>query len=230
MADEDKSAAEKPGHGLGYFFGRWRKIVARLNKKKIRDFARRLAKEQPKASARRLAKHVVRRSARHSAVLGLAAASPSLVPGLGTAISIAAVVPEEIYLIRKTCVMLLQIAAVYGFDPTEEDRLYEIIALAGTPPRFVEMLMTARGDLQRMAMKSMVIVARQSSAHIAESFSARGVFRRLPALGFLVGGVINYISLRGVGKRGIRFYERLRRQTHAAAAESEVEEHPVRGA
>jgi hypothetical protein len=198
-------------HGLGWSYGRWRKIFARLDKDGIILRVWRLAKSHPRDDEKRLARRVVAQAARHSAMVGVASASPALFPGIGTAVSVVGIVPEEIYLVRRKCEMLLQIATIYGFDPREEERLYEIVALAGTPSRAIEALMTAKEDIKRMAARAALTLGRgtgRASLLGLKTVSRRAV-RRLPALGFLVGGGINFITVRALGSKALRFYARL---------------------
>ena len=56
-----------------------------------------------------------------------------------------------------------------------------------------------------------VMASRQVAQDGAKTLSRRGV-RRLPALGFFAGGVINYLGFRALGKKASRFYDRLREE------------------
>jgi hypothetical protein len=194
-----------PMQGPSWLYGQWRKVFEGLNRQKILLSAQRLAEVHPRDDMYRLARRVIRRSARQSAVLGVVAASPSILPGLGTSVSLLAVVPEERALIRKTCIMLLEVAAIYGFDPTDEERLYEIVALAGAPQRALKALVMARGDIRRVAVKVISLLGWRSGRGGVMAGKAVG---RLPMLGFLLGGAVNFISMKTVGRKALWFYQR----------------------
>lgn len=201
------------GYGLGWFMGRWRKTFADIDKEEIRDEVRRLTEKYPKDSNKQLAERAVKKMSKHTGFIGVAAATPALVPGIGTAVSILSVVPEEIYLIRKQCEMTLVIAALFGRDPGDPERLYEIITLAGTPSQRIEALMVAKADLRRVAAKMAVQISARSvekKALVGFKAVSRGVLRRLPALGFFAGGLINYLSFKSLGKKAVRFYGKSR--------------------
>jgi hypothetical protein len=202
---------EKPA--IGWYYGRLRKTFERMDRAQIAQFVRELKESHPDDSEKKLVRRVIQRSAGLSAAVGVATAGPAFFPGLGTAVSVAAIVPEEIYLVRKKCSMLLQIAAIYGFDPADDERLYEIAALAGSPSRTVEALMTARDDIRRMAARAAASIGEVASrkAAVGTKAASRGFVRRLPMLGFLLGGAINYVALRMLGKKATRFYQRLRK-------------------
>ncbi len=211
MDNREESAQ---GHGLGWSYGRWRKIFDRLDKEAVAVAVRELARKHPKEDQRSLVRRVVRRAARLSAMVGVASASPALLPGIGTAVAVVGVVPEEIYLVRRKCLMILQISAVYGFDATDDERLYEILALAGSPSRTIEAVMTAKHDLRRIAAKAAASMGPRVGGKrlLGAKVLSRGVVRRLPALGFFVGAAINYFSFKAVGRRASRYYQRLREE------------------
>jgi len=196
------------GQVLDWFHKRWHQIFMRLDKKEIAASVRELAEKHPDDDEVQLARRAVRSSARRSAAVGVMTATPALIPGIGTAVSVIGVVPEEVYLMRKQCEMVLEIAAIYGFDLTEYERLYEIITLVGTPSRSIEALMVAKYDLRRMAAKVAVHLGSKSGrgAILGLKTASRGAVRRLPALGFFAGGAINYYSLNSLGKKAVRYY------------------------
>ncbi len=193
---------------VDWFHRKWHQIFMRLNKKEIAATVRELAEKHPDHSREKLAKGVVRRSARQSAAVGLATATPALIPGIGTAISIVGILPEEYYIMRKQCELVLEIAAIYEFSLDEYERLYEIITLVGSPSRSIEALMVAKYDIRRMAAKVAVHLGSESGrgALLGLKTASRGAIRRLPALGFFAGGAINYYSLNSLGKKAVRFY------------------------
>jgi hypothetical protein len=197
--------------GMGWFYGRWKKILSRLDKKAIESSARELEHRHEGVSREALAKKMVSSASRSAAFVGVATATPSLVPVIGTAVSILGVVPEEIYLIHRQCELVLRLAALYHFDLEEEERLYEVIMLAGTPSRSIEAAMTAKSDLRNIAAKAsahLADAARRGTA-VGMKTASRGIIRRLPALGFFVGGALNYYSFKTLGKKASTFYKLL---------------------
>ena len=93
--------------GIGWFHGRWKKIFARLDKEKIAASVRRLIEKHPDEDERKLVKRVIDRSSRLSGAAGMVGSAPAFLPGPGLAISVLSMVPEEMYLIRRQCTMLL---------------------------------------------------------------------------------------------------------------------------
>lgn len=206
------NTAPEPGHGLGWSFGRWRTIFERLDKDAIARTAAERQERNPSERKDRLVRQVIHETALQTAEVGVIGALPALFPGIGTAVSLVSVVPEEIYLVRRKCAMILEIACLYGFDPRDNERLYEILAIAGSPGKTVEALMTAKDDLRLMSTRAAAAVAGRMVRKdlMGAKAAGRGIVRRLPALGFLLGGAINYVSLRTVGLRALDFYRRKR--------------------
>ena len=211
MGQRDSDSMDRGGRSVRWLFERWRKTFAAIDKERIGRFVRRIEQEHPNGQDD-LVRRVVRQSARLSAVLGAVAAAPALSPGLGTAISLVAMAPEEMLLIRLKCVLMLRIAAIYGFDPAAPERLTEILVIAGAPTRFLDALGVAKDDLQRLAARVAVVVGRRSSeaTEIGTKALSRGALRRLPALGFLAGSAINYWSFHALGRQASKFYRELR--------------------
>lgn len=195
---------------LGWLFERWRSTLEDIDKERVLRSVRKLEKAHP-GDKEYLVRRVVRRSSRLSAGLGLASAAPALLPGLGTAVSVVAMVPEEIYMIRLKCVMMLRIAAIYGFDPAAAQRVPEILSLAGTSSRTLEALGVAKDDIQRLATRMTAGLARRTgqAGNVGTRTVGRGALRRLPAFGLLAGGAINYWSLQVTGRKAAEFYRQL---------------------
>lgn len=207
--------------GLGWYHRRWSRAVERIDKGGIVRAVGKLRRDHPGESPASLTGRVVRASARLSAAVGITAASPALLPGMGMAISLVGIVPEEIFLTRRKCAMLLKIAAIYGFDPAAPERLYEIIALVENSPRMVQALMTAKDDIGRLMTRAAVGLARVPSqgVKLGTKVVSRRAIRRLPAIGLVAGGAINYYAFRSLGRRAQGFYERMSdRQVRQLAA------------
>ncbi len=209
---------------LGWFHGRWRKVFERLDKQRIAGSVRLMAKRHPGADTDRLSKLIVRRSARLAAVAGVVSTSPALLPGIGLAISVAGIVPEEIYMMRRKCTMLLQLATLYGRDSSEEERLYEILALIGDSPRAFEALTTAKDDISRMSVRVLASTGRTVTrrANVGAKVVSRGVVRYIPVLGLLAGGGMNYYAFLLLGRRAVRFYRKLQQDGNKLPAAAET--------
>ncbi len=193
-----------------WFHRKWHRVFTQLNKERLSKEVSELKRSFPNDDPAALAKRVILSSARLSGVVGIATAVPALIPGIGTIISIIGILPEEYYLMRKQCEMILKIALVYGYDITKTERIYEILTLIGTPSRGVDALMVAKYDLRRVAAKAVVHLSSQTGtkALVAAKAASRGILRRLPALGFFAGGAINYYSFRSIGKKAAKFYSK----------------------
>jgi len=199
---------------LGWFHGRWQKAYERIDKDRISRWVATLEQAHPDESREALAMRSMRRAARASAAAGVISSSPALIPFVGFAVSLVGIVPEEIYLIRRKCAMVLEIAAIYGFEPAQQERLYEIIALVENSPRMIQELMTAKEDVGRVAARALAGMSRTASrgAAFGARTASRGVVRKLPAVGLLAGGAINYYAFSVLGKRATRFYGQRREQ------------------
>jgi hypothetical protein len=199
---------------LGWFLERWRKALDKIDKDDIHATISKLKKNHPHYEERKLVQLVVRQSSRLAAAVGVTSSGPSLIPGFGTAIAIASMVPEELFLIRQKCKMILKIGAIYGFDPRQEERIYEIINLAGNPSMSFEALKIAKDDLIRLSVRAAATIGSKTERSSGFGLLALGrkTVRRLPLFGLAVGGAINSIAFRSLGRKTSRFYKQLRAQ------------------
>lgn len=202
-------SSENPG--LGWYYGRWQRAFESVDKEKIVRSVSKLRQDHPGENPALLTGRVVRVAAGLSAVAGIAAASPALLPGVGVAISVVGIVPEEIFLTRRKCSMLLKIANIYGFDPAKPERLHEIIALVENSPRMIQTLITAKDDIGRLMARAAVSLgsAPVRGTVLGTKAVSRGVVRRLPAIGLVAGGAINYFAFRNLGRRANSLYEQM---------------------
>jgi hypothetical protein len=160
---------------------------------------------------------VIHRAAAVAASVGALSATPTLIPGPGTVISLAALVPEEMLLLRIKCIMLLRIAAVFGFDPTSPDRLDELLWLAAPRSLTQEKLDSLginRLEVQRVGAQLAIRVGRAAvvGTELGTRLASRGVLERLPAVGLAASAAVNFLAVRALGRKAVRFYAGRARQ------------------
>lgn len=205
------TSGQTKNQGLGWGYGRWRDMFENMDKQRIANRVKWLKANYPDESKTELANRVTQSAARSSAAAGVAMASPALIPILGLPLSILAVVPEELYIIKRNCEMILEIGGIYGFDPMEEERLFEIIAIAGNPSRTVESLIAAKEDIRRIAVRALVSLGNKTSTTVSLGVKAasKGFARHLPLIGLFASGGFNYFAQDRVGRKAALFYQEL---------------------
>ncbi len=144
------------------------------------------------------AKVLVRRTAIRCAAAGAVTGLPS---GL---LAIGSLGADLAYLVFQQFRLIVGIATIYGHEPSHRERFKEALAC----------LAYASGvGLGKQGIATVLEAATMEGGIVAEKIGARFVRERLakviPLVGALSGGVLNFMSVRAVGRAATRYYESL---------------------
>lgn len=144
------------------------------------------------------ARMLVRRTAIRCAAAGAVTGLPS---GL---LAVGSLGADIAYLIYQQFRLIVGIATIYGNEPEHRARFGEAVAC----------LAYASGvGIGKQGIATLLESATVEGGAVAEKIGARVVRERLariiPVVGALSGGVLNYMSVRAVGRAAIRYYESL---------------------
>ncbi len=141
---------------------------------------------------------LVRRTAFRCAAAGAVTGLPS---GL---LAIGSLGADLAYLIYQQFRLIIGIATIYGHEPSQRERFTEALSC----------LAYASGvGIGKQGIATVLESATVEGGVVAEKIGTRFVRERLakvvPFVGALSGGVLNYMSVRAVGRTAIRYYESL---------------------
>jgi hypothetical protein len=141
---------------------------------------------------------LVRRTAFRCAAAGAITGLPS---GL---LAIGSLGADLAYLIYQQFRLIMGIATIYGHEPSHRERFTEAISC----------LAYASGvGIGKQGIATVLESATVEGGALAEKIGTRFMRQRLakivPFVGALSGGALNYMSVRGVGRAAIRYYESL---------------------
>jgi len=141
---------------------------------------------------------LVRRTAFRCAAAGAVTGLPS---GL---LAIGSLGADLAYLIYQQFRLIIGIATIYGHEPSQRERFTEALSC----------LAYASGvGIGKQGIATVLESATVEGGVVAEKIGTRFVRERLakvvPFVGALSGGVLNYMSVRAVGRAAIRYYESL---------------------
>lgn len=167
-----------------------RKILAEVNT---------LRERHPDASREHLAELLTTRIARKTATVGAAAGT---VPGPA---GILAIAPDVFNLVRQQSRLILAIAILYDHDPDVPERFREVLATLAVSVGVT----VGRQGIRRLAMAGLEhALAEKMARKIAGRYLARKVPAMAPVVGSLIGGTINYLAVRSVGRVAVQYYKR----------------------
>ncbi|MGK5083018.1 hypothetical protein WDW37_06905 [Bdellovibrionota bacterium FG-1] len=203
-----------------------RKIFDELSLEELVRSNATLSAKEPALNREQLAKAVINACARQCAGVGLAASSATMIPVIGTGISYASIIPEELMLLKLLFMMVLRIADVYGVAPKTVD-FYEVLYLVGwggsdghNVKKMMMKTVTQSGDrllaraladglAERMFDRVAVGVGENMAKKtVLSSTLLRGIVKRLPLVGLAVSGGMNVYQAKSVGRRSIRHFQR----------------------
>ena len=141
---------------------------------------------------------LVRRTAIRCAAAGVVTGLPSGLLALGT------LGADLAYLVFQQFRLIVGIATIYGHEPSQRERFGEALSC----------LAYASGvGLGKQGIATVLESATLEGGVVAEKIGTRFVRERLskmiPFVGAFTGGVLNFISVRAVGRAAIRYYEGL---------------------
>jgi len=178
-----------------------------------REFARRVRAEYPEASGAELAEMVKSRHATLARMEGAAAGVPgAFVPIAGAIVS---VVPDLAALAWIQSRMVVQIAAVYGHDTTDQDMAAELLVLQGfyntTEMARIAVAKAGQRIAKRLAMNYLkggtLVLVRQLFRYVGIKFSRAGLLRAIPLLAIPLSAGVNELATRSLANRAIKFYD-----------------------
>ena len=176
----------------------FRSLFEEIDAEKIRRDVDKLKDEAPDFEPIAHAKVLVRRTAIRCAAAGAVTGLPS---GL---LAIGSLGADLAYLIFQQFRLIVGIATIYGHEPSHRERFKEALSC----------LAYASGvGLGKQGIATVLESATMEGGVVAEKIGARFVRERLakviPLVGALSGGVLNFLSVRAVGRAATRYYESL---------------------
>jgi hypothetical protein len=178
-----------------------------------RKYAGRVRREHPEATSRQLAQMVRSRHALLARMEGASAGiPPTVAPGPGT---VAVILPDVAALAWLQSRMVVQIAAVYGHDTTDEEMAAELLVLQ----RFYNTTAAARVAVteasKRVAQRvittyikgSTLLLLKQLFRYVGIKFTRVGLLKAVPYIAIPLGAVINESATRSLANRAIKFYD-----------------------
>ncbi len=176
----------------------FRSLFEEIDSEKIRREIAVLKASTPDFQPLDQAKVLVRRTAIRCAAAGAVTGLPS---GL---LAIGSLGADLAYLVFQQFRLIVGIATIYGHEPSHRERFKEALAC----------LAYASGvGLGKQGIATVLEAATMEGGIVAEKIGARFVRERLakviPLVGALSGGVLNFMSVRAVGRAATRYYESL---------------------
>lgn len=179
------------------FYGLLQRLVSEIDRDDVAREVAQVREGHPGATREKLGAILTRRAALKASTTGAAAGAA------GGLFALAAMAPDVLNLVRQQSRLVLAIAILYDKEPTPSERAREVLAtLALSTGTFA-----ARRGLRE-------VIRRGLEAEIAEKVArrllGRFVAKRLPSLapiaGTVLGGGINYLSVRAVGRAAMAQY------------------------
>jgi hypothetical protein len=197
----------------------------------VGDIERRVAaakRENGGSTPRDLAKRTISGTTRKLTGIGVVAALPGAIPGLGTAaqagLTGGSVTGETWTILRNLTAMQLTVAGLYGHDVRHPDRRDEVLIVWGLQSGAI---VPATEATKRIGTK---IAIKQFNQHVSGAVFRRinqkvgttvvtkwgakrggiAVGRLIPlGIGTVVGGGMNYVTARGYGAALMKYYDEL---------------------
>ncbi len=174
----------------------FRSLFEEIDTGKIRRDVEALKASAPDFQPVDHANMLVRRTALRCAAAGAVTGLPSGLLALG---SLGA---DLAYLIYQQFRLIVGIATIYGHEPSQRERFTEALSC----------LAYASGvGIGKQGIATVLESATVEGGAVAEKIGTRFARERLakvvPFVGALSGGVLNYMSVRAVGRAAIRYYE-----------------------
>ena len=173
------------------------KLLLEIDQKEIKEEVNELRRKNPTLTNEQLAEKMTRSAA-------LKAASTGAVSGAaGGPIGLIAMGPDIFNLVRQQSRLIFALGFLYGREPNRPERVKEVIAT--------------------LAVSTGAAVARKGVAHMIEQglgkkvvqkivkkLAGRLVARKLPTIapiaGGFIGGGVNYLAVRSVGRVAAKYY------------------------
>lgn len=184
------------------------KLFREIDQEAIQAEVQALRKTRPRASRRELAMFMTRKAAQKTATIGAAAGAT---PGV---FSLVALAPDIFQLVRQQSRLVLSIAFLYEQKPDLRKRFREVLATLAIASGASA---TKKGTQYLVSRSLQGAAVRQLAKRIAGKYFGRKIASAAaPAIGLVIGGAVNYLSVRAVGIAAQKYYsQQLRRQQAA---------------
>jgi len=174
----------------------FRSLFEEIDTEKIRHDVESLKSAAPDFHAVDHARMLIRRTALRCAAAGAITGLPSGLIAIGT------LGADLAYLVFQQFRLILGIATIYGHEPSHRERFQEALSC---------LAFTSGVGIGKQGIATMLDAATLEGGVVAERIGARFARERLskfiPVVGAVSGGALNYLSVRGVGRAAIRYYE-----------------------
>lgn len=174
----------------------FRSLFEEIDTEKIRLDVERLKDGAPEFHPVDHARILIRRTALRCAAAGAITGLPSGLIAIGT------LGADLAYLIFQQFRLILGIATIYGHEPSHRERFHEALSC---------LAFTSGVGIGKQGIATMLDAATLEGGMVAERIGSRFARERLarfvPVVGAVSGGALNYVSVRGVGRAAIRYYE-----------------------
>ena len=174
----------------------FRSLFEEIDTEKIRHDVESLKSAAPDFHAVDHARTLIRRTALRCAAAGAITGLPSGLIAIGT------LGADLAYLVFQQFRLILGIATIYGHEPSHRERFQEALSC---------LAFTSGVGIGKQGIATMLDAATLEGGVVAERIGARFARERLskfiPVVGAVSGGALNYLSVRGVGRAAIRYYE-----------------------
>jgi hypothetical protein len=190
------------------FYDLFERLFREIDQEAIEVEVRALREARPRASRKELAMFMTRKAAQKTATIGAAVGA---VPGV---FSVMALGPDIFQMVRQQSRLVLSIAFLYDQKPDLRKRFREVLATLAIASSASA---TKKGTQYLVTRSLQGTATRQLAKRIAGKYFGRKLSSAVvPALGFLLGGTINYLSVRAVGIAAQGYYSQLLRKQQAA--------------
>ncbi|HVT44577.1 MAG TPA: EcsC family protein [Thermoanaerobaculia bacterium] len=185
------------------FYDLLERLFQELDQEAIEHDVAALREQSPDASNEKLAELLIRRAARRAATVGAAAGTA------GGAVGLLAMAPDIFNLVRQQSRLILAIAFLYGQKPRLPERFREVMAT---------LAVSTGATLGRQGVRRLVALGleKEAARRLAKGIAGRYLVRRLPAvaplIGSALGGTLNYLAVRAVGRVAIGYYARVQEE------------------
>ena len=174
----------------------FRSLFEEIDTEKIRHDVEQLKDATPDFHPADHARTLIRRTALRCAAAGAITGLPSGLVAIGT------LGADLAYLIFQQFRLILGIATIYGHEPSHRERFHEALSC---------LAFTSGVGIGKQGIATILDAATLEGGMVAERIGSRFVRDRLarfiPVVGAVSGGALNYVSVRGVGRAAIRYYE-----------------------
>lgn len=173
------------------------KLLREIDQDQVARDVAAMRAEHPTLGTTEIATKMVRSAALKAASTGAVAG------GFGGPIAMLAMVPDIFNLVRQQSRLILSIAMLHGKEPNHPDRIREVMATLAISTGAT----ASRHGITFLLQKGL---GSEVAYRIAKKIAGRFIARKLPTLapvaGGAIGGAVNYLAVRSVGRLALKYY------------------------